>query len=93
MPPVADRKRRLLPFGLTGLTGLTGLAGIACAACCIVPLLLAAGVLSGAGWAAIGSWMPGIAVALAAAAGGAWWVSRRRHSAGCAGGSCACGTP
>jgi hypothetical protein len=88
MPPVADRKRRLLP------SGLTGLAGIACAACCIVPLLLAAGVLSGAGWAAIGSWMPGIAVALAAAAGGAWWwVSRRRHRAGCAGGSCACGTP
>jgi hypothetical protein len=87
MPPVAERKRRLLP------SGLTGLAGIACAACCVIPFLLAAGVLSGAGWAAVGNWMPGIAVALAAAAGGAWWwMSRRRHRAGCAGGSCACGT-
>jgi hypothetical protein len=53
MPILADRVRRLLPSGLTGLTA------IACAACCVVPLLLGAGVLSGAGWAATGSWMPG----------------------------------
>ena len=38
--------------------GLTGLAGTACLACCAVPALLAAGVLSGAGWAIAGRWMP-----------------------------------
>jgi hypothetical protein len=88
MPTLADRARRLLP------SGLTSLAGLACAACCAIPLLLTAGVLSGAGWAAAGAWMPGIAVALAALAGAAWWwVRRRRHRSGCAGGtSYACGT-
>ncbi|MFC7759934.1 hypothetical protein ACFQY4_19380 [Catellatospora bangladeshensis] len=34
--------RRLLPGSLTGLTGL------ACALCCLIPLLLAAGLLGGA---------------------------------------------
>jgi mercuric ion transport protein len=88
MPTLVDRARRVLP------SGLTGLAGVACAACCAIPLLLAAGVLSGAGWAAAGAWMPGIAVALAALAGGAWWwTARRRHRGGCAGGtSCGCST-
>ena len=88
MPALADRARRVLP------SGLTSLAGLACAACCAIPLLLAAGVLSGAGWAAAGAWMPGIAVALAALAGAAWWrARRRRHRGGCSGGaSCACGT-
>lgn len=72
--------------------GLTGLAGVACAACCVLPLLLAAGVLGGAGWAAAGRIMPGIAVALAAVAGGAWWwASRRRHAGGCSGEGCSCG--
>ncbi|GAB3526762.1 hypothetical protein [Phytohabitans suffuscus] len=70
---------------------LTGLAGLACAACCLIPVLLAAGVLGGAGWAAAGRVMPGVAVALAASAGVAWWwATRRRHAAGCAGGSCSC---
>ncbi|HWG99599.1 MAG TPA: hypothetical protein VNV66_09800 [Pilimelia sp.] len=87
MPTPADRIRRLLP------PGLTGLAGVACAACCAIPLLLAAGVLSGAGWAAAGSWLPGVAVVLAAVAGTAWWwTHRRRHRAGCTGGACACRT-
>jgi hypothetical protein len=83
-----DRRRRLLPKGLTGL------AGAACAACCLIPMLLAAGVLSGAGWAAAGAWMPGIAVVLAGLAAAVWWLAgRRRHRAGCGGGNCACGTP
>jgi mercuric ion transport protein len=87
MPTVVDRARAVLP------SGLTGLAGLACAACCAIPVLLAAGVLSGAGWAAAGAWMPGIAVALIALAAGAWWVSRRRHRGGCVGGTtCGCAT-
>jgi len=86
MPKLAERARRVLP------SGLTGLAGLACAACCAIPLLLAAGVLSRAGWAAAGAWMPGIATVLAALAVAAWWwARRRRHRAGCAGGAgCAC---
>jgi hypothetical protein len=88
MPAFTDRARRLLP------SGLTGLAGTACAACCVIPLLLGAGVLSGAGWAALGEWMPGVAVALAVAAAGTWWwASRRRHGAACTGEGCACATP
>ncbi|SCL29228.1 hypothetical protein [Micromonospora inyonensis] len=86
MPTLVDRARRVLP------SGLTGLAGLACAACCAIPLLLAAGVLSGTGWALAGQWMPGISVALAAVAGGAWWwSSRQHHPRRCASG-CACGT-
>lgn len=80
--------RGLLPRALTGL------AGIACAACCAVPLLLGAGVFGGAGWAAAGRVLPGIAVALVVLAAAAWrWGSRRRHVHGCAGGcNCGCGT-
>jgi protein-S-isoprenylcysteine O-methyltransferase Ste14 len=87
MPTVTDRARRLLP------SSLTGLAATACAACCVIPLLLAGGVLSGAGWAVAGAWMPGVAIALAGLAGAAWWwTSRRRHRSECGGGGCACGT-
>jgi mercuric ion transport protein len=88
MPPLADRARRGLP------SGLASLAGLACAACGAIPLLLAAGVLSGAFWAAADAWTPGIAVVLAALAGTAWWRARRRRrrKASCAGGAgCACG--
>ncbi|MBM0202322.1 hypothetical protein ACIA47_04550 [Micromonospora sp. NPDC051227] len=88
MPTLADRARPTLP------TSLTGLAGLACAACCAIPLLLTAGVLSGAGWAAAGAWLPGITVTLAALASGAWWWAiRRSHRGSCAGGSgCGCST-
>ncbi|MER7455449.1 hypothetical protein [Micromonospora sp. NPDC126480] len=85
MPTPADRMRRLLP------SGTTGLAATACAACCILPPLLAAGVLGGAGWAAVNRFLPGVAVALAGLAGLSWWwAGRRRHSARCAGGGCSC---
>lgn len=92
-PPPADRARvlahRILP------PGLTGLAGLACAGCCAVPLLIGAGVLGGTGWAAFGSWLPGISVVLAVLAGGAWWWTsrhRRAHATDCAAGACGCST-
>ncbi|MFI6263198.1 hypothetical protein [Micromonospora sp. NPDC051006] len=86
MPTPANWLRRLLP------SGMTGLAGAACAACCVLPALLTAGVLGGAGWAAVNRFMPAVAVALALLAGLAWWwATKRRHSTGCAGGSCSCG--
>ena len=80
--------RRLLPGGLGGLTGL------ACALCCAIPLLLAAGILGGAGWAFLGQVLPGVAVVLAAATALAWWWARRRpaHASGCSGGGCSCAT-
>lgn len=83
-----DRLRRVLPAGVTGL------AGLACLACCLIPALLAAGVIGGAGWATLGGLLPGIAVALAAAAALTWWWARRhrQHRAGCPGGSCSCAT-
>ncbi|HWB34837.1 MAG TPA: hypothetical protein VHA75_02325 [Rugosimonospora sp.] len=86
MQALVERLRRLLP------TGLTSLAGLACLACCAIPFLLAAGVVSGAGWTVAGDWMPGLAVSLGVLAGGAWWwARRRRHRPGCAGGTgCAC---
>ena len=72
--------------------GLTGLAGTACLACCAVPALLAAGVVSGAGWTIAGRWVPGIAVSLVALAALAWWrATRHRHRGDCAGGkACSC---
>ncbi|MGW4941841.1 hypothetical protein ACWEOZ_09655 [Actinoplanes sp. NPDC004185] len=85
---LAARVRRLLP------PGLTGLAALACAACCAIPLLLTAGVLSGATWAVAVSWMPGIAAVLTVLAVAAWWrTTRQRHRSGCAGGACSCATP
>ena len=46
-----------------------GLAGVACAACCIVPGLIAAGLLARGGViGAVLGWLPGIAVALVAVA-------------------------
>jgi len=83
---VTGTRRRWFPVGLGGLTGL------ACLLCCLIPVLLAAGVLGGAGWAAFGRVLPGVAVALAAGTALAWWWSRRHrtHPAGCAGGDCSC---
>ena len=70
-----------------------GLAGVACAACCAVPLLVAAGLLGGAG--AVGAllrWLPTTAVALVVVAAVVFLLPWRRNPArGCAGGTgCAC---
>ena len=78
--------RRFLPSGLGGLTGL------ACALCCVIPLLLAAGILGGTTWVLLGQILPGIAIGLAALTGLAFWWSRRKrsHTTGCPGGNCSC---
>lgn len=87
--PTSDsvRTRRRLPLALAGL------AAVACVACCALPLLLAAGAVSGVGWAMTGRWLPALAVLLIASAGVLWWSARRRrHQGGCAGGEgCSCG--
>ncbi len=73
---------------------LAGIAGLACLACCLIPVLLAAGVIGGAAWITLGRWMPAIALVLAAAGAGLFWVTARRRcrSAGC-GTGCRCNRP
>lgn len=74
-------------------TGLGVLAGIACVACCALPILIAAGALSGAGAAFLADKMPIIAIVLALAAVLVFAVAarRRRRASGCAG-TCSTGT-
>ncbi|MQY05780.1 hypothetical protein [Actinomadura macrotermitis] len=65
--------------------GLGILAAAACAACCALPVLTAAGVLSGGTAVLLADGLP-LAAALAAVAAFAWAAYRKRR--GC-GGSCA----
>ncbi len=53
-----------------------GLAGPACVACCLLPALVAAGVV-GAGATAVVGRLPGIALVLGVAASGTWWLTQR----------------
>ena len=80
-------------------TGLGVLAGIACVACCAIPVLIAAGALSGAGAAFLADKLPIIAIVLAIAAAIAFAVAARRktRTSGCgdsrstgSGGGCGC---
>ena len=70
-----------------------GLTALACAACCALPLLIAAGVLSGAGAAILEKTLLAVAAGLAALALGMWWLHRRRAAqrAAAAGAGCGCG--
>ena len=78
MPITSDGAHsRLLPKGLVGL------AGLACAACCLIPVLLAAGVIGGAGWATIGRALPAVAVMLVVGAALVWWWAAQRKAAQC----------
>jgi high-affinity Fe2+/Pb2+ permease len=74
-----------------------GLAALACAACCALPLLIAAGVLTGAGAAILEQILLAVAAGLAVLALGMWWLHRRRSAqraggagCGCAGSGCGC---
>ena len=73
------------------------LAALACAACCALPLLITAGVLTGAGAALLEKTLLAVAAGLAVLALGMWWLHRRRTAPssgapvrGCAGGGCGC---
>ena len=70
-----------------------GLAALACAACCALPILIAAGVLTGAGAAILEKTLLAVAAGLAALALGMWWLHRRRaaHRAAASGAGCGCG--
>jgi mercuric ion transport protein len=66
-----------------------GLAALACALCCAIPLLIAAGILTGAGAAVLEQTLLMVAAGLTVLALGMWWLHRRRAAA--AGASCGCG--
>jgi hypothetical protein len=70
-----------------------GLAALACAACCALPVLIAAGVLTGAGAAVLEKTLLAVAAGLGTAALGMWWLHRRRSArrAAAAGAGCGCG--
>jgi mercuric ion transport protein len=65
------------------------LAALACAACCAIPLLIAAGILTGAGAAILERTLLAVAAGLFVAALGMWWLHRRRAAAAATG--CGCG--
>jgi mercuric ion transport protein len=70
-----------------------GLAALACAACCAIPLLIAAGVLSGAGAAILQRTLVAVAAGLAVLAVGMWWLHRRQtRRAADRGETCGCGS-
>ncbi|GAB3136612.1 hypothetical protein [Microbispora hainanensis] len=71
------------------------LAVLTCAACCALPVLIGAGLLTGAGAALAEQTLPAVAGVLIAAAASFWWLHRRRASrasspCGCGGSGCGC---
>ncbi|MEU9885904.1 hypothetical protein [Sphaerisporangium sp. NPDC051011] len=75
------------------------LAVLACAACCALPVLIGAGLLTGAGAALAEQVLPAMAGLLVAAAAGMWWLHRRKTAraargsigAACDPSGCGCG--
>lgn len=68
-----------------------GLAALACAACCALPVLIAAGVLTGAGAAILEKTLLAVAAGFAALALGMWSLHRRRSAQRAAAAAAACG--
>ena len=94
--PPPDRTAHPIPAEIDNLppcrsriTG--GLAVLACAACCAIPLLIAAGVLTGADAAILEKTLLAAAAGLVALALGMWWLHRRRSARHAAGTGCGCG--
>jgi mercuric ion transport protein len=56
------------------------LAALACAAGCALPLLIAAGVLTGAGAAIVQQTLLAVTAGLVVAGLGMWWLHRRRSA-------------
>jgi high-affinity Fe2+/Pb2+ permease len=54
------------------------LGALACALCCAVPLLAAAGVLTGVAAVVLQQALFGVGAGLLLAAAGMWWLHRRR---------------
>jgi mercuric ion transport protein len=70
-----------------------GLAALACAACCAIPLLIAFGLITGAGAALLEKTLLAVAALLGVAALGMWWLHRRRQVAkAAAAGTSGCGS-
>ena len=67
------------PPARTKVTG--ALAAFACAVCCAIPLLIAVGVLTGAGAAILQQTLLAVAAGLVVAALGMWWLHQRRTAA------------
>lgn len=70
------------------------LAVVACGACCALPVMIGAGLLTGAGAAFAEQTLLAVAGLLPAAAAGMWWRHRRRstaHTCGGSGGGSGCG--
>ena len=70
-----------------------GLALFACAACCALPLLIAAGVLTGAGAAVLEQPLLAVAAAVAVLALGMWLLHRRRSARRAGQTLCGCARP
>ncbi|MFI7025113.1 hypothetical protein ACIBMZ_20590 [Micromonospora sp. NPDC049900] len=90
--PSAHHSQHLPAAGNTAPTGSKvtgGLAVLACAACCAIPLLIAAGIITGAGAAILEKSLLAGAAGLATLAVTIWWLHRRRAAA--AGAGCGCG--
>jgi hypothetical protein len=71
-----------------------GLAALACAGCCAIPLLIAAGVLTGTGAVILKKTLLAVSAGLVVLALGMWWLHRRRnaqHAATAGGANCGCG--
>jgi hypothetical protein len=88
LAPPTDPRR---PPRRTRITA--ALAALACAACCALPLLITAGVLTGAGAATARAGLLVTSATLLATAAGLWWLHHRRAirtSPGCGDPGCNC---
>ena len=87
--------RKALDEGAPTRTKVAGLlALLACVGCCALPYLIVAGVVTGAGAAALQQTLVAGAIALGVLALGMWWLRRRQLASrvDAAGGS-GCGDP